>query len=164
MRHSVYIETTIPSYYTGRRPRDLVLAARQQLTIEWWDGHRFRYDLFASQIVMDETRRGDPEAANLRTEFLQAIPLLDISERVIEVAEDILLAGIIPPKAADDAYHIACAGVHRTDFLLTWNCTHIANPHNRRRIRDRLAGHGLEIPVICTREELIGEYGNDLKD
>jgi len=155
---SVYIETTIPSYYTGRRPRDLVLAARQQLTIDWWDQHREEYELFSSQVVLDETRRGDPDAAAKREEFLMGIPLLDISERVIEVAEDLVLSGIIPKRVSDDAYHIACAGVHRVDYLLTWNCAHIANPHNRRRIRQQLAGHGLEMPVICTPEELIGDY------
>ncbi len=96
-----------------------------------------------------------------REKFLGGIPLLDISERVITVAEDILASGIIPSKVADDAFHIACAGVHRIDFLLTWNCTHIANPHNRRRLRERLSRHGLDIPVICTPEELIGDYGNN---
>ena len=161
---SVYIETTIPSYYTGKRPRDLVLAARQQLTIEWWDLHRTGYDLFSSQVVLDETRRGDPEAAAKREEFLMAIPLLDISERVIEVAEDLIVSGIIPKKASDDAYHSACAAVHRMDYLLTWNCAHIANPHNRRRIRQQLAGHGIDMPVICTPEELIGDdgYGDNI--
>jgi len=79
---SVYIETTIPSYYTGRRPRDLVLAARQQLTIEWWDQCRAEYELFSSQVVLDEARRGDLKAAAKREEFLMGIPLLDISERV----------------------------------------------------------------------------------
>ena len=156
---SVYIETTIPSYYTGRRPRDLVQAARQQLTIEWWDQYRAEYDLFSSQVVLDEARRGDLKAAAKREEFLMGIPLLDISEKVIEVAEDMIASGIIPKKASDDAYHIACAGVHRIDFLLTWNCAHIANPHNRRQIRQQLAGHGLEMPVICTPEELIGDDG-----
>ena len=138
-----------------------MLAARQELTIEWWEVHRSRYELFASQVVLDETRRGDPQAAAKREEFLSDIPLLDISERVIEIAEDILAAGIIPVKVADDAYHIACAAVHRIDFLLTWNCTHIANPHNRRQLRERLSRHDLEIPVICTPEELIGDYGYD---
>ena len=156
---SVYIETTIPSYYTGRPPRDIVLAARQQLTIEWWDLHSAEYEIFSSQVVLDETRRGDPEAAAKREEFLMAIPLLDISERVIEVAEDLIVSGIIPKKASDDAYHIACAAVHRIDYLLTWNCAHIANPHNRRRIRQQLAGHGIDMPVICTPEELIGDDG-----
>ena len=89
------------------------------------------------------------------------VPLLDVSAFVTEVAEGILNAKIVPKKAADDAYHIACAAVHRMDFLLTWNCTHIANPHNRRRIRKHLDGHGLEIPVICTPEELIREYDDN---
>ena len=155
--HSVYIETTIPSYYSGRRPRDFVLAARQELTIEWWDQYRSEYELYSSQIVLDESRRGHPEAAARREQLLLEVPLLDISDKVIRVAEDLIASGIIPKKVADDAYHIACAGVHRIDFLLTWNCAHIANPHNRRRLRRQLAGHGIEIPVICTPEELIGD-------
>ena len=118
---------------------------------------RSQYELFTSQIVLDETRRGDSVMAARREQFLAGIPLFDISERVIEIAEDILASGIIPPKVADDAYHIACAGVHRIDFFLIWNCTHIANPHNRRRVRERLARHGIEIPVICTPEELIAD-------
>ncbi len=82
---------------------------------------------------------------------------LVISKPVIEVAEELLDDGVVPKKAADDAFHIACAGVHRVDFLLTWNCNHIANPHNRHRIRKCFTRHQLEMPVICTPEEFIGD-------
>ena len=99
--------------------------------------------------------------AERRERLLSDIPMLDISDDVISVAEDILLAGIVPQKAADDAFHIACAAMHRMDFLLTWNCKHIANPHNRKRIRSQLARHGLEMPVICTPEEFIGDHDRD---
>ena len=150
---SVYIETTIPSYYTGRPPRDIVLAARQQLTIEWWDLHSAEYEIFSSQVVLDETRRGDPEAAAKREEFLMAIPLLDISERVIEVAEDLIVSGIIPKKASDDAYHIACAAVHRIDYLLTWNCKHIANADLLPALYETLRAEGFPSPLIVTPEE-----------
>ena len=99
--------------------------------------------------------------AGKREQLLAGIPLLDISERVITIAEDFLLAGLVPRKAADDAFHIACAAVHRMDFLLTWNCKHIANPHIRKWIRSRLAGHGLEMPVICTPEEFLEDHDPD---
>lgn len=161
---TVYIETTIPSYYTGRRPRDIILAARQELTVEWWEQHRQNYELYSSQVVLDEIRRGNPLAAAKREGCLVGVPLLDISEKVIQLAEALISSKLIPPKAADDAYHIACAGVHQIDFLLTWNCTHIANPHIRRHLRQLLTRHGIEIPVICTPEELIGEDYNEDSD
>lgn len=90
-----------------------------------------------------------------RLDSMSEIPLLDIEDSVIRLARDLVAGSIIPEKAADDAFHIACAGVHRMDFLLTWNCRHIANPHNQRGIRACLARHGHDVPVICTPEELI---------
>ena len=161
MRLSVFIETTIPSYYVARRARDIVQAARQELTIEWWDEHRTEFDLFCSVAVLAELRKGEAAMAEKRERLLEGIPLLDINEHVISVAEDFLVAGIIPRKAADDAFHIACAAVHRMDFLLTWNCKHIANPQISKWIRARLAGHGLDMPVICTPEEFLGDYDTD---
>ncbi len=165
MTESVFIETTIPSYYVARRARDIVQAARQQLTIEWWDRHRTRYELLSSQIVLDELARGEEAMAESRLKLLAGVPLLVINESVIEIAEELLRDGVVPPKAADDAFHIACAGVHRVDYLLTWNCTHIANPHNRHRIERCFARHRITMPVICTPEEFIGddyEDGNQL--
>ena len=160
MSDSIFIETTIPSYYVARRSRDIVQAARQELTIEWWDNHRGRYELLSSQIVLDEIARGEEVMAERRLRMLADVPLLVISEPVIEVAEHLLQDGVVPQRAADDAFHIACAGVHCVDFLLTWNCTHIANPHNRHRIEHCFTRHGLEVPVICTPEEFIGDdYG-----
>jgi len=155
MAKSVFIETTIPSYLVAPRSRDIVHAARQELTLEWWSFHRQRYELFTSQIVLDEVRRGEREMAAKRLDSMTGIPLLDIEDSVIRLARDLVAGSIIPKKAADDAFHIACAGVHRMDFLLTWNCRHIANPHNQRGIRACLAGHELDMPVICTPEELI---------
>ena len=154
---TVFIETTIPSYYVARRARDIVQAARQELTIEWWDNHRSRYELLSSKIVMNELARGEKKMATKRLELLENIPLLVISDSVIKIAEELLQDGVVPPKAADDAFHIACAGVHRVDFLLTWNCTHIANPHNRHRIERCFARYQISMPVICTPEEFIGD-------
>ncbi len=157
MPEAVFIETTIPSYYVARPPQDIVQAARQRLTIEWWDKHRSKYELLSSQIVIDEIAQGESAMAAKRLQMLADVRLLVINDAVVEVAEGLLTDGVVPAKAADDAFHIACAGVHRVDFLLTWNCRHIANPHNRDRIRRRFDGHGLDLPVICTPEEFIGD-------
>jgi len=162
MSDSVFIETTIPSYYAARRSRDIVQAARQELTIEWWDNRRLRYELLSSQIVLDEVARGEESMAQRRLAMLADIPLLVISDSVIEIADELLADNVVPEKASDDALHIACAGVHGVEFLLTWNCKHIANPHNRYRIQKCFDRHQIRMPVICTPEEFIGDsYEND---
>ena len=157
MPESVFIETTIPSYYVAKRSRDIVQAARQELTLEWWDHHRLNYELLTSQVVLDEAGRGDAGMATLRLLMLEDLPLLVINEPVAYLAEQLIQGSVLPQKAVGDAFHIACAAVHRVDFILTWNCTHIANPHNWHRIRDCLARHKVEMPVICTPEEFIGD-------
>ncbi|MEM9479501.1 MAG: type II toxin-antitoxin system VapC family toxin [Verrucomicrobiota bacterium] len=162
MSNSVFIETTIPSYYVARRSRDIVQAARQELTVEWWDNRRSQYELLSSQIVVDEAARGEEAMAEKRLLMLAEVPLLVITDWVVNVAEELLSDDVVPQKASDDAFHIACAGVHGVDFLLTWNCKHIANPHNRNRIQKCFDRHQLRMPVISTPEEFIGDsYGND---
>ena len=158
---SVYIETTIPSYYVARRSRDIVHAARQELTIEWWDNHRFAYELLSSQIVLEEISRGENSMAKKRLAMLSNVPLLVINERVVDLAEDLLADDIVPLKASDDAIHIACASLHEVDYLLTWNCKHIANPHNKLRIQKCLTRHLVQMPVICTPEDFIGDVYDD---
>jgi predicted nucleic acid-binding protein len=157
MPESAYIETTIPSLYVAKPSGQLVEAARQRLTKIWWDMHRRAYDLVCSQTVLDECGRGESEMAAKRLALLDSIPLLDLSPEVLTISQDLIDRDIIPMKAADDAVHIAVAAVHGIDYLLTWNCKHIANPRNRRRISDCLSAHGYRSSVICTPEELIGD-------
>jgi predicted nucleic acid-binding protein len=154
---SIYIETTIPSLYVARPSGRLVEAARQQLTRMWWDDHRFDYTLVCSQTVLDECARGETDMADKRIALLDSVPLLELSPEILTVSRDLVIRGIIPTKAADDAVHIAVASVHEIDYLLTWNCKHIANPHNWRRISDCLTAHGYRASVICTPEELLGD-------
>jgi hypothetical protein len=154
---AIYIETTIPSYYVSRPSRNVVQLARQELTREWWDFHRSRYDLFTSQVVLEEAADGEAVMAQDRLDLLAGIPLLDINDEVAELAEELVESGILPVIAARDAIHIASSAVHRMQFLLTWNCRHIANPHLRERIRVCFSRHGVDLPVICTPEEFIGD-------
>ena len=154
---TAYIETTIPSLYTGRPAQQLVEAARQNLTRIWWDNYRHEFDLVCSQTVLDECAEGDSEMAMKRIELLEGIPLIELSDDVITIAQMLVAKQIIPAKAADDAIHIAVASVHQIDYLVTWNCKHLANPRNWRRISDCVAGFGFRATVICTPEDLIGD-------
>ena len=154
MKSRLYLETTIPSYLTSRPSRDLIIAGHQALTREWWDKRRGAFQLYISQLVVDEVSAGDPIAAGERLKVLQDLPLLDITPEVAELASSILSSGIIPRKAATDAAHIAIAALHGMDFLVTWNCAHIANAAIAKALASICREHSCECPVICTPEEL----------
>jgi len=153
MKPSVYVETTVPSYLTAWRSRDLVRAAHQQITQEWW-ARRDKFDLFTSRLVLQECQAGDSEAAKDRLAALAGIPLLLQKPEVIGLAEALVRDVPLPPKAAADALHIATAAVHGIKYLLTWNCTHIANVALRTQIEMVCRAAGFEPPLICTPEEL----------
>jgi hypothetical protein len=157
MKPSVYLETTIPSYLTAWSSPELVMAARQQITRAWWDNRRKEFDLFVSQLVVDEASAGDADAAARRLAVIDDIPLLEATERTDELVESLVKALSLPPKAAADAAHIGLAVVNGIDFLLTWNCTHIANAALRPTIEATCRAYGFDAPIICTPEELLGE-------
>ncbi len=158
MKPRVYLETTIPSYLTAWPSRDLVRAAHQQITREWWQ-RRDAYELFVSQMVVRECQAGDPEAAAERLDSLAGLPLLEQNEEVEALARELIRRVPLPDRATADALHIATAATHGMDYLLTWNCTHIANASLRGRIEAVCRDQGFEPPAICTPEELPG--GND---
>lgn len=155
MKPRLYLETTIPSYLVARRSRDLRLAADQESTQEWWEDRRHDFDLFVSQVVIVEARRGDPQFAAARLEKLRGIPVLDALPAGEQLAERLLAEGVIPDIAADDATHLGFAAANKMDYLLTWNCSHINNRALLRRIERACAGCGLICPVICTPTELM---------
>jgi hypothetical protein len=153
---SVYIETTIPSYYTSHPSRDVVIAGHQATTREWWDTRLPHFRVFISQLVIDEAGLGDVQFAARRLEVLRSFPLLDLRDDVTDLARLFVEAGPLPAKAARDALHIALAAAHGMDFLLTWNCTHIANAEMVPRIASVCHERGLACPIICTPDELMG--------
>ena len=153
----VYIETTIPSYLAAWPSRDLVQAARQQITHDWWNNERQNFDLCVSEIVLEEATAGDAEAANRRLSFLQNLPLLDLTDTVGLVAKAIMDSGLLPKKATRDAIHIAVSSVHQVDILLTWNCQHIANAAIMKELGEIVSRCGWEMPIFCTPEELLGD-------
>lgn len=153
---SVYIETSLVSYLTARPSRDLLVAAHQQLTVAWWDEHRTRYELFTSQVVLAEARAGAPDAAQRRLAVLERLPLLDVADTAIALAARLIIGQALPAQAAQDALHLAIACVHGMEYLLTWNCTHLANARLRSRIEQVCRDAGYVPPIICTPEELEG--------
>lgn len=119
MKATVYIETTIVSYLVARPSRDLVTAAHQQITRDWWDGRKDAFDLYASKFVLDEAGAGDRALALRRLALLEGIPVLPLTSATMELAEVLVRSGALPAKAAVDALHIATATVYGCDYLLT---------------------------------------------
>ncbi len=152
----LYLETTIPSYLTARRSRNERLALDQDLTREWWEKERGKYELFVSELVLEEASAGDETMAAARLEALAGMPQLAQTPAVDALAMQIVERGIIPPEVAPDADHIALAPVHAMNFLLTWNCRHIANVFSLRRLEAVCREAGYECPLICTPAILMG--------
>jgi predicted nucleic acid-binding protein len=155
VKPKVYLETTIPSLLTAWPSRDVVIAGQQQTTRDWWNGRRKDFGLFISGLVLMEARRGNISAAKAREEVLSACEVLDNPESAQSLASEILASRLLPAKAAADAVHIAIATVHRMDFLLTWNCRHIANAAIVEDVRAVCVRSGYFPPIICTPLELM---------
>lgn len=155
-KSAVYIETTIPSFLTARPSVNLIVAGKQEVTRQWWEARKDHYHLFLSQYVLDEAAGGASEAAKKRLEAIDEIELLEVDEEVLLLADEIMKTGLIPEKARTDAAHIAVAVRHSMDFLLTWNCTHIANAEILSRINFVVWNAGYFLPTICTPDELFG--------
>ena len=153
----VYIETTIPSYLTSWPSPNIIDAACQLSTRDWWNNHRQRYELYTSLVTNQEAAEGDPDAARRRMESLAGIPILAVTPECERIAEAILLSKLIPAKADRDALHIGVAAFHRMDLLLTWNCRHIAKADIRERLRVLIASLGYILPTICTPNELLAQ-------
>jgi hypothetical protein len=151
-----YVETSVISYLTALPSRDLIRAAHMQVTRDWWAG-RAAFDMYVSQFVLDEASAGNAEAASRRLAALQGATLLEITDEATSLAGQLVAGGGFPEKARVDAFHVAVATVHGMDYLLSWNCAHIANAALRGRIESICRAEGFEPPVICTPLELAEE-------
>lgn len=157
MKRRVYIETTVASYLTARRNRDLIVAAHQELTVDWWTNHRRRFDIYVSDIVLREAARGDESAAAKRLAQLEGLAVLAVDDRAGDLARLFVKRGLIPAKAIEDALHVAVATCNGMEFLLTWNCRHIANAEVVQRLEAVSLELGYRLPVLCTPEQLMGD-------
>ena len=153
---TVYVETSVVSYLTARARNNLLAAAWQTATAEWWDTHRPRFELCTSALALEEAGRGHQEAAARRLEALGGIAMLPITEAVAALADTLMRRRALPSSAQNDAIHIAVSAVHGVDYLLTWNFRHLANAETRPLVREVCEQQGYASPEICTPSELMG--------
>ena len=147
----VYVETTIPSYYCDNRPAVATDIAR---TREWWDGERDNYDCYMSAVVLDELGSGDYPNKQACLTLVEALPLLDVTAEVLEIARIYQARRLMPQPPVRDALHLALASYYRMDFLLTWNCRHIANANKTKHLEVLNHGMGLPVPQLITPHQL----------
>jgi hypothetical protein len=157
VKPKVYLETTVISYLVARPSRDIVVAAHQELTRQWWDQRRQDYHLVVSEVVLREAADGDAEAAERRMAILAGIDVLEVGQAALDLANKLVQSRAVPDVAAEDALRIAIAVTNGVEYLLTWNCAHIANAAMRRAIDDVCVQQGYEPTVLCTPEELSEE-------
>lgn len=157
-RKTVYIETSVVSYLTAQPTGDLLTAAWQKMTVDWWDTQRARFDLVTSKVTLDEASRGDARASARRLAAFSDIPVLPIVNAVNDLADKLVQGGALPAKSVNDALHVAVCGVHGVDYLLTWNCRHLDNAEAKPVIRRICTRYGYTSPEICTPAELMGGF------
>ena len=157
---SVYLEPSFISMLTSRPSAFVTTAGMQRFSILWWEKYRRDFRLVVSDLVYDEISRGDPDAATRRIQIIENIPVLDMNEKVRRLADEIIRRNGIPRKAIGDAGHVACAAVHGIDYILTWNCRHIANEFKKPRIERLIRENNYKPPILTTPQTLLGEHND----
>jgi hypothetical protein len=135
----------------------MVIAAHQELTLQWWEQRAGMFDLVVSELVLEEAGKGDPIAAGDRLAIVEQLPILPVTNEVVSLADLLVSRGPIPLSFAADALHIALAAVNGVEYLLTWNCKHLANATHRNQIEVLIQEVEYLCPIICTPEELMEE-------
>lgn len=153
MKPRVYVETSVVSYLTAWPSNNVIIAARQQITQEWWATADLRFERVVSEVVLREASGGDPNAAHDRLQALTGLTILDLSSEAANLANLLIGLSILPLKAEDDAAHIAIAATNNIEYLLTWNFKHIANPSIQNLIVQTIITEGYSPPVLLTPEE-----------
>jgi predicted nucleic acid-binding protein len=155
LKPKVYIETSVIGYLTARQNNDLRAMANQSATLDWWETQKDKFDLVISEFVIAEASLGNVDAAKRRLSVLEGIMELQVTEQVRELGKELIHSHALPAKAEIDAYHVAVAAVNGIEYLLTWNCAHIANAYTRPKIEATCRALGYEPPIICTPDELM---------
>ena len=157
MKQKIYIETSFISYLASKPSRNLIIAAHQQISQEWWENKKDDFELYTSELVIIEASKGDADIACNRLELLKEIQVLELIPEITELAEQFIKKGFLPLKAIEDAIHISFSIIYEIDYLLTWNCKHIANAEILKQLINYSNKFGYSIPLICTPLELLGE-------
>jgi predicted nucleic acid-binding protein len=155
MKPKVYVETSVISYLTARASNDVRALAAQNITLEWWESQRPHFELFVSEFVVAEAAMGNEYAAQKRLAVIEGIAQLTSSADVDTLSMALIRRHALPANAEMDAFHVAIAAVNGIEYLLTWNCKHIANALTRPKIEATCRALGYEPPIICTPQELL---------
>lgn len=155
-KKKVYVETSVISNLTARPSRSVIDLGHQVATCEWWDSCRGEVELYSSSVVDREASKGDAAAAALRKEAISKTKMLLVTEEAIGLAERLLQETAVPRTSFDDALHIAVAAINKMDFLVTWNCKHIANAATMPKIYKVCQSAGYACLLICTPEQMKG--------
>jgi hypothetical protein len=156
MKQIVYVESSVISYLTSRPNRDVIIAGRQSVTLDWWENQRHRFELRISVLVEEEISRGDSSAAQQRLDKVAEIQSLLISDEAVRIADLLLGEKAVPKGSEEDALHIGIATAQGADFLLTWNFKHINNAEKKAAITRLIESAGYACPQLCSPEELGG--------
>jgi hypothetical protein len=154
MRPRIYVETTVPSFYYEVRDEP-EMAARRDWTRQWWDRASTACELLTSAPVVDELERGDFPSREECLRLIAPLPLLAVEPAVLEIVQAYIARQVMPKSPVGDAMHLALASYHRCDFLVTWNCKHLANATKFAHIRRVNALLGLFVPSLVTPLELL---------
>jgi len=157
MKETVYIETSFVSLLVADPSRDVSIAGNQQVTRDWWERRRHAFQCVTSDETVREASQGDERQVRLRLEKLRGMPVLPVSDEAEMLAAQFLATGSLPVAARADASHLAIATLAETDYLLTWNCRHLANAQILRRLEREATRRGWSLPYVCTPHELMGE-------
>jgi predicted nucleic acid-binding protein len=156
----VYVETTIPSFYhEDRTEPDIV--ARREWTRQWWERVTRTHELVVSEPVLEELGRGRRERSRTRLALVQALPVLPVEDPILEIVETYIRHKVMPADPGGDALHLALASHHKCEFLVTWNCRHLANANKFGHIRRVNTLLGLYVPTLTTPLEMLGDYDDD---
>lgn len=155
MIEKVYLETSVIGAYFEERT-DIVSKAQRFWTRRWWDELRHSYEIVISQAVKDELQHPDFPHSNEALELIKDVPELTIEHEIRDIIKVYIQNQLMPQDPVGDALHLALASYHKCDYLLTWNCKHLANPNKFRQIRLCNNSLGLYVPTLCTPNQLIG--------
>ncbi len=155
-QYKVYLETSLISYLVARKSADGTIRANQESTMYWWTTERKNFDLFISQLIVNEASKGNPAEAKKRIHIVEQLPILSITGKAEEVARELILGGAFPKNAVEDALHVGIAAAHKIDFILTWNFKHLANVVAQNKMQSILNSMNIRLPVMCIPQELTG--------
>src|SRR5688572_28734462 len=154
---TVYLETTIFSYLVARPSRDIVVAGHQQTTADWWAKRRREFICVVSDFLVTEISRGDSAPSGSRLRLAEGLPRLQTTPEVLQLASQLVAASALPHNAQGDALHLALAVAGGVNYLLTWNCAHLANAQMLGRMQEVVSRTGWRMPTICTPDALMGD-------